>query len=67
MDYKYLTEVEAAEILRRTPAALRSLRHKGKGPRSHKRDGRVLYRSDDIVSYAENREEKGNSRSPVSM
>lgn len=41
-DTRYLTVEEAAPIAKRTPQALRMLRHKGKGPKFRKVDGRLL-------------------------
>jgi predicted DNA-binding transcriptional regulator AlpA len=48
---KLLTTDEVAEILRKSPAQLSWMRHKGSGPRSAKIGGRVMYRETDIVEY----------------
>ena len=48
---KLLTIDEVAERLRRTPAALRYMRHVGTGPKSAKVAGRVLYREDEVTAY----------------
>jgi len=48
---KLLTIDEAAALLRRTPAALRYMRHVGKGPKSALVGGRVMYRADDVDAY----------------
>jgi len=50
---KLLTINEAAALLRRTPAALRYMRHAGKGPKSALVGGRVMYREDDVAAYIE--------------
>jgi hypothetical protein len=46
---KLLTLDEVAELLRKTPAQMRWLRHVGKGPRSAKIGGRVMYREQDVI------------------
>lgn len=48
---KLLTLEETAELLRRSTAALRYMRHKGTGPKSAKVGGRVLYREQDVHDY----------------
>ena len=53
MPTKLLTINEAAELLRRTPAALRYLRHAGKGPKSALVAGRVMYLEADVNAYIE--------------
>lgn len=50
---KLLTIDEVAEMLRRTPAALRYMRHAGTGPKSAKVGGRVMYRENDVQAYIE--------------
>ena len=46
-----LTITEAAELLRAPVATLRYWRHLGIGPRSFRIGRRVLYRSDDLLSW----------------
>lgn len=51
MPLKLLTLKETAEILRRSPAQLRYMRHKKQGPDSALIAGRVMYRYDDVVRF----------------
>lgn len=44
---------EVAEYIRRSEAQLRWLRHQGRGPRSAKVAGRVMYRRVDVERYVE--------------
>jgi hypothetical protein len=44
----WLTVEEAAVIAKRTSMALRQLRHKGKGPKFRKVDGRLLVSEADL-------------------
>ncbi|ORL98837.1 helix-turn-helix domain-containing protein [Prescottella equi] len=46
-----LTPTEAAEVLRTTPGALATLRHRGGGPTFHKLGRRVLYSPEAIAEY----------------
>jgi len=48
---KLLTVDEVAVMLRRSPAAVRYMRHAGTGPKSAKVAGRVMYREDDVDAY----------------
>jgi hypothetical protein len=48
---KLLTIEEVAVLLRRTPSAVRYMRHAGTGPRSAKVAGRVMFREDDVNAY----------------
>jgi hypothetical protein len=50
---KLLTIEEVATMLRRTPAAIRYMRHAGTGPKSAKVAGRVMFREDDVTAYIE--------------
>ncbi|GAA0960291.1 helix-turn-helix transcriptional regulator [Frigoribacterium faeni] len=50
---KLLTIEEVAALLRRTPAAVRYMRHAGTGPKSAKVAGRVMFREDDVTAYIE--------------
>lgn len=54
-DYKgiprLLTLGEVAELLRKTPAQMRWMRHKNEGPRSAKLGGRVMYREQDVYDW----------------
>ena len=51
MRTKLLTIEEVAERLRRSPAAIRYMRSAGKGPKSAKVAGRVMFREDDVSAY----------------
>ena len=42
---------EAAELLRRSPASLRYLVHKGTGPRSARIAGRRMFRESDVLAW----------------
>ncbi|MBP1241720.1 putative DNA-binding transcriptional regulator AlpA [Frigoribacterium sp. PvP120] len=53
MTQKLLTVDEVAERLRRTPAAIRAMRYEGKGPKSAKVAGRVMWREEDVDAYIE--------------
>ena len=48
---KLLTVEEVAVLLRRSPAAVRYMRHAGTGPRSAKVAGRVMWRETDVLAY----------------
>ena len=48
---KLLTVEEVAEILRKTPTALRYQIHKGTAPRSAKIGGRRMFRESDVIAY----------------
>lgn len=48
---KLLTIDEVAVLLRRSPAAVRYMRHNGNGPKSAKIGGRVMYREPDVLAY----------------
>lgn len=50
-NYELLTMDEAAKTLRKTPAAMRWMRHNGTGPKSGIIGGRVMYRRTDIDAY----------------
>jgi hypothetical protein len=47
-DTRYLSFKEAIPIAKRSEAALRQLRHKGKGPKFRKVDGRLLISEADL-------------------
>lgn len=46
-----LTLPEAAELLRKSPASLRWMRHNGTGPKSGLIGGRLMYRRTDLDAY----------------
>lgn len=48
---KLLTLDEVAEMLRKSPAQMRWLRHNSRGPRSAKIGGRVMYREQDVIDW----------------
>ena len=48
---RLLTLEEVAEMLRKSPAQLRWLRHQGKGPRFAKLGGRLVAREQDVVDW----------------
>ena len=48
---KLLTIDEVAVMLRRSPAAVRYMRHARTGPRSAKVAGRVMYRESEVLAY----------------
>lgn len=48
-----LTMEEAAEMLRKSVAQLRWMRHSGVGPRSAKVGGRVMYRKSDVIAWVD--------------
>jgi len=48
---KLLTLDEVAEILRKTPAQLRWMRHNGSGPPAAKIGGRIMYREKDLFDW----------------
>lgn len=48
---KLMTVDEVAEMLRKTPSALRYQIHKGSAPRSAKILGRRMFRESDVVAY----------------
>lgn len=48
---KLLTLDEVAEMLRKSPAQLRFMRHAKTGPKSGKLGGRVMYREQDVIEW----------------
>lgn len=48
---KLLTLEEVAELLRKSPAQMRWLRHNQRGPRSARVGGRILYREQDVMDW----------------
>lgn len=50
---KLVTLEEAAAALRKTPAQLRWMRHVGKGPKSAKIGGRIMFREHDIAAWVD--------------
>lgn len=48
-----MTLEEVAELLRKSPAQLRWMRHSGTGPRSAKICGRVMYRRADVIAWVD--------------
>lgn len=48
---KLLTLDEVADILRKTPAQVRWMRHNGSGPPAAKIGGRVMYREKDLIDW----------------
>lgn len=48
---KLMTIDEVAEMLRKSPAQLRWMRHNGSGPKSAKLGGRVMYREQDVIDW----------------
>lgn len=48
---KLLTLDEAAEMLRKSPAQMRWMRHNGIGPKGAKLGRRIMYREQDIIDW----------------
>ncbi len=48
-----MTLEEVAEMLRKSPAQLRWMRHNGSGPKSAKIAGRVMYRRADVIAWVD--------------
>ncbi|MGN5733144.1 helix-turn-helix transcriptional regulator [Arthrobacter psychrochitiniphilus] len=48
---KLLTMDEVAEMLRKSPAQLRWMRHNSTGPKCAKLGGRVMYREQDVIDW----------------
>lgn len=48
---KLLTLDEVAEILRKSPAQMRWMRHNGTGPRAARLGGRIMYREKDVIDW----------------
>lgn len=48
---KLFTLPEVAEMLRKSPAQMRWLRHNSQGPRCAKVGGRVMYREQDVIDW----------------
>jgi predicted DNA-binding transcriptional regulator AlpA len=48
---KLLTLDEVAEMLRKSPAQLRWMKHAGTGPRCAKLGGRVMCREQDVIDW----------------
>lgn len=46
-----LTLDEVAELLRKSPAQMRWMRHRGDGPKGAIIGGRVMYREQDVLEY----------------
>ena len=56
-DARWLTVDEAAPIAKRSPQALYMLRHKGKGPKFRKVDGRLLVSEADLHRWLSGEDE----------
>lgn len=48
---KLLTLDEVADMLRKSPAQMRWMRHNGTGPRAARLGGRVMYREIDVINW----------------
>lgn len=48
---KLMTIDEVAEMLRKSVAQLRWMRHNGTGPKSAKLGGKVMYREQDVIAW----------------
>lgn len=48
---KLLTLEEVAEMLRKSPAQMRWMRHNGTGPKAARLGGRVMYREQDVIDW----------------
>jgi predicted DNA-binding transcriptional regulator AlpA len=48
---KLLTLEEVAEMLRKSPAQMRWMRHCGTGPKAARLGGRVMYREQDVIDW----------------
>lgn len=48
---KLLTLDEVAEMLRKSPAQMRWMRHNGSGPRAARLGGRIMYREQDVIDW----------------
>jgi len=48
---KLLTLDEVAQMLRKSPAQMRWMRHNGTGPRAARLGGRVMYREIDVIDW----------------
>lgn len=48
---KLLTLDEVAEMLRKSPAQMRWMRHNGTGPRAARLGGRIMYREQDVINW----------------
>lgn len=48
---KLLTLDEVAEMLRKSPAQMRWMRHNGTGPKAARLGGRVIYREQDVIDW----------------
>ncbi|UYB35488.1 helix-turn-helix domain-containing protein [Arthrobacter koreensis] len=57
---KLLTLDEVAEMLRKSPAQCRWMRHNGTGPKSAKLGGRVVYREQDVIDWVNQAFEENN-------
>lgn len=57
---KLLTLNEVAELLRKSPAQLRWMRHNKSGPPSATIGGRVMYREQDVVDWINEAFDGGN-------
>ncbi|MCP9205557.1 helix-turn-helix transcriptional regulator [Streptomyces sp. NEAU-Y11] len=53
VDSPFLTTRELARLLRRTPEAIRSMRHRGQGPRGQRVGRGVLYRRSEVDAWLE--------------
>lgn len=56
VDSPYWTVKETAAFLRRPVGTLRQWRHAGRGPRSVRLEGRVVYRRDEVMAWAQEQE-----------
>jgi hypothetical protein len=54
-EVSYLIQDEAAKLLRLSPRTLERMRLEGTGPQFHKFGRRVVYKNDDLTSWANSR------------
>lgn len=58
---RLLTMDEVGEMLRKSPAQMRWLKHNERGPRCAKLGGRVMYREADVIEWVNAAFETGES------
>lgn len=52
----YLTTKEVAQLIRKKPAAVRMMRHRGTGPKGTRIGREVLYKRADVRRWLDNKE-----------
>jgi predicted DNA-binding transcriptional regulator AlpA len=59
-DDEYLTTVEFAALIKKTPNAVLLMRHRGTAPPAYEVNGRLLWKRSEIITWIESRREQSD-------